>query len=163
MIWTDSILFFSSFQTATTTTVIATQPTPTTTYVQPSSHRANETLPPLIFTLSLLFVCLICGNVAIIVCIIPALICAIVVSVDLMCSSGKEGGEGWPITTATECQALHKFLALHIYNKMNALVGYYSCLCTCVCVHVCGGRGLCTTHSLYPLVFCFTGAVHHCQ
>ena len=162
MIWTDSILFFSSFQTATTTTttVIATQPTTTTTYVQPSSHRANETLPPLIFTLSLLFVCLICGNVAIIVCIIPALICAIVVSLDLMCSSGMEGG--WSITTATECQALHKFLALHIYTKMSALVHYYSYLCTCVCVHVCGG-GLCTTHSLHPLVFCFTGAVLHCQ
>ena len=65
----------------------------------------------------------------------------IVVSVDLMCSSGMEGGEGWPITTATECQALHKFLALHIYNKMNALVHYYSCLCMCVCVHMCGGGG----------------------
>ena len=90
MIWTDSILFFSSFQT---TTVIATQPTNTTTYVQPSSRRDSETIPTagLIFTIIHIFVCLSFGNLAIFVCLIPALICAIVVSLDLIPSSGMEG------------------------------------------------------------------------
>ena len=76
------ILSSSTLQTSTTTTVIAAQPT-TTTYVQPTQRRNNETIPTigLVFTLIHLFGCLALGYFPIIVCLAPALICAVVVSI----------------------------------------------------------------------------------
>lgn len=89
---------FSSLQTSTTTTVIAAQPA-TTTYVQPSQRRNNEAIPTiaLVFTLIHLIGCLSFGNLLIIVCLGPALICAIVVSTttpDAQISDWWRGGKG---------------------------------------------------------------------
>ena len=88
-------LFSSSFQTTTTTTtVIAAQPT--TTYV-PVQRRNNESIPTigLVITIVHLIACLSFGNIAIFACLAPALICAIVVSLDLVhMSENGGGGEG---------------------------------------------------------------------
>ena len=95
-IWTFLPAFSFSFQT-NTTTVIAAQPT-TTTYVQPSSRRSNEAIPTigLVFTIIHLVVCLSFGNLLIFGCLIPALICAIVVSLDPVHSHQGTGWHGLP-------------------------------------------------------------------
>ena len=96
----------------TTTEVIAIQPT-TTTYVQPTPRRTNETIPTigLIFTIIHLSGCFFLGNVTIFVCLVPALICAIVVSIHHpnahISEWGREGQRVGPTLSATTKQYYH--------------------------------------------------------
>ena len=88
-------LVLSTLTLQTTIRVIAVQPT-TTTYVQPTQRRTNETIPTigLIFTIIHLVGCFFLGYFPILVCLAPALICAIVVSIftTLMHTSVNGGG-----------------------------------------------------------------------
>ena len=81
--------------TLQTTVVYAVQPT-TTTYVQPTQHRTNETIPVIGLILSIihLFGCLTLGNVLIFLCLGPALFCAIVVSIHQPNAHISEWGRG---------------------------------------------------------------------
>ena len=102
-------VFSSSLQTNTTnTTVVVTQPAATTTtYVQPTKRRSNESIPTisLVITIIHIFVCLSTGNIFIFGCLLPALICAIVVSSDLMHTSGDQGwARGWGPTFSWQGQ-----------------------------------------------------------
>ena len=85
-------LVLSTSTLQTTIRVIAVQPT-TTTYVQPTQRRTNETIPTvgLVFTLIHLIGCLATGYLPIIVCLAPALICAIVVSLMHTSVNEKDG------------------------------------------------------------------------
>ena len=92
-VYTFTILVLSTSTLQTTIRVIAVQPT-TTTYV--TQRRTNETIPTigLIFTIIHLVGCFFLGYFPILVCLAPALICAIVVSIftTLMHTSVNGGG-----------------------------------------------------------------------